>query len=59
MMKKRQLIITIIIAIIILIVGGTTFFIYQGESKNKGIEKAKQLIEQRQYDKALASFELV
>ncbi len=59
MMKKRQLIITIIIAIIILIVGGTTFFIYQGESKNKGIEKAKQFIEQRQYDKALASFELV
>ena len=57
-MKKKQGIIAIIV-IIILIIGGIAFFVYENGSKNKGIEKAKQLIEQREYNKALASFELV
>lgn len=57
-MKKKQGIIAIIV-IIVLIIGGIAFFVYENGSKNKGIEKAKQLIEQREYNKALASFELV
>lgn len=54
-MKKKY--ISIIIAAIVVI--GVGFFVYKNNSQNKGIEKANELIKEREYDKALASFELV
>lgn len=56
-MKKKY--ISVIIAIIVVIAIGGGFFVYQNNTKNKGIEKANKLIKEREYDKALASFELV
>ena len=56
-MKKKY--ISIIIAAIVVIGVGVGFFVYKNNSQNKGIEKANELIKEREYDKALASFELV
>lgn len=56
-MKKKY--ISIIIAAIVVIGVGVGFFVYKNNSQNKGIEKANELIKEREYDKALASFEFV
>lgn len=56
-MKKKY--ISIIIAVIVIIAIGVGFFVYKNNTQNKGIQKANELIKEREYDKALASFELV
>lgn len=57
-MKKKYITIIVIVVLVILI-GGAGFFIYKSTTQNKGIEKANELIKEREYSKALASFELV
>ena len=56
-MQKKY--ISIIIAVIVIIAIGVGFFVYKNNTQNKGIQKANELIKEREYDKALASFELV
>lgn len=58
-MKKKYISIIVAIIVIIAVGAGLGFFVYQNNTQNKGIEKANELIKEREYDKALASFELV
>ncbi|MGL4570822.1 MAG: lysozyme inhibitor LprI family protein [Clostridium sp.] len=56
---KKSIIITIVAIVIVSILGGAGFFVYRSSTTNKGVEKGIELINDKEYDKALASFELV
>ncbi|MGG7078411.1 lysozyme inhibitor LprI family protein [Clostridium sardiniense] len=49
----------IIVILVIAILGGTGFFLYRTSSTNKAVKKGIELISQKQYEKALISFDLI
>ena len=58
-MKKKHIIITLIVIIIIIAACGIGFYVYKNSAINKQLEKADSLVNESEYDKALAQYELI
>ncbi|GAA0858197.1 MULTISPECIES: lysozyme inhibitor LprI family protein [Clostridium] len=58
-MKKKHIIITLIVIIIIIAACIIGFYVYRNSAINKQIEKADSLVNDSEYDKALAQYELI
>ena len=58
-MKKKHIIITLIVIIIIIAACGIGFYVYRNSAINKQLEKADLLVNESEYDKALAQYELI
>lgn len=58
-MKKKHIIITLIVIVIIIAACGIGFYVYKNSAINKQLEKADSLVNDSEYDKALAQYELI